>query len=170
MLRWLKPVSTLEKNVLIRRVDTTLYHLTGMLWYHIKHQLLLKKIRSLLWRNKLPRQRESLPKNPIFWLQLLIFQKRYYVWNGISMPEWNLLQSLKKNLWSGFRGTLNNWQFKVALNPLHMKFLNFAESFILACCWSLLCNKKLGSRSSFFRYEQPKPNIGCFRKAFLLPW
>ena len=46
---WLKPVSTLERNVLITRIDTTtLYHLTAMLWYHIKHQLLLKRIRSFL--------------------------------------------------------------------------------------------------------------------------
>ena len=44
LLRWLKPVSTLERNVLIRRIDTTtLYHLTGLFWYHIKHQLLLKR-------------------------------------------------------------------------------------------------------------------------------
>ena len=170
MLRWLKPVSTLERNVLIRTVDTTLYHLTGMLWYHIKHQLLLKKIRSLLWRNKLPRQRESLPKIPH------ILALAAHISKTVLCLKWNqharmkLTAKFKKNLWSGFRGTLNNWQVKVALNPLHMKFLNFAESFILACCWSLLCNKKLGSRSSFFRYEQPKPNIGCFRKAFLLPW
>ena len=51
-LRWLKPVSTLEKNVLIRRIDTkTLYHLTAMLWYHIKHQLLLK---NLPWQQESP--------------------------------------------------------------------------------------------------------------------
>ena len=30
-----------------------------MLGYHIKHQLLLKKIRSFLWREKLPWQQES---------------------------------------------------------------------------------------------------------------
>ena len=48
-LRWLKRVSPLERNVLIRKIDTTtLYHLTAMLWYHIKHQLLLRKIQSFL--------------------------------------------------------------------------------------------------------------------------
>ena len=47
--RRLKLVSTLERNFLIRRIDTTtLNHLTAMLWYHIKHQLSVKKIRSFL--------------------------------------------------------------------------------------------------------------------------
>ena len=46
-LRWLKQVSTLKRNVPITRIDTTpLDHLTAMLWCHVKHQLLLKKIRS----------------------------------------------------------------------------------------------------------------------------
>ena len=63
-LWWLKPVSTLERNVLIRRIDTTTpYHLIAMLWYHVKHQLLLKKIRSFLWRKKLPWQQKSPAKN-----------------------------------------------------------------------------------------------------------
>ena len=64
-LRWFKLVLTLERNVLIRRIDTTtLYHLTTMLWYHIKHQLLLKKIRSFLRRKKFPWQQESPAKTP----------------------------------------------------------------------------------------------------------
>ena len=37
-LRWLKPVSTLSRHLVIRRIDTTtLYHSTAMLWYHMKH-------------------------------------------------------------------------------------------------------------------------------------
>ena len=46
-LRCLKPVSTLSRDLVIRRVDTTtLYHVTAMLWYHVKHQLLLNKMQS----------------------------------------------------------------------------------------------------------------------------
>ena len=48
-LRWLKPVSKLSRNVLVRRsATTTLYHVLAMLFYHKKHQLLLNKMRSLL--------------------------------------------------------------------------------------------------------------------------
>ena len=51
------------------------------------------------------------------------------------------------------------------MNPLHRILLNFAESFILAC--SLFsCNKKLGSPSSFFRYEQLKPKYMVFMQGF----
>ena len=35
-----------------------------MLWYHVKHQLLLSKMQSFLWRKKLPWQQESLAKTP----------------------------------------------------------------------------------------------------------
>ena len=64
-LRWLRPVSTLKRNVLIRSIDTmTLNHLTAMFWYSIKHQLLLKKIQSFLWHKKLHWQQESPAKTP----------------------------------------------------------------------------------------------------------
>ena len=44
-LRWLKPVSTLSRDLVIRMIDTTiLYHSAAMFWYHIKHHLLLKMI------------------------------------------------------------------------------------------------------------------------------
>ena len=76
-----------------------------------------------------------------------------------------LSAKLRKILWSGFRATLNNWKFKVALNPPHRMFLNVAEIFILAC-WSLLCNKILGSPSSFSRYEQLKPKYWVFLQGF----
>lgn len=59
-LRWLKHFTTLERNILIRRIDTTtLCNLTAMLWYDRKHQLLRKKILSFLSRIKLPWQQES---------------------------------------------------------------------------------------------------------------
>ena len=141
-----------------------------MLWYHIKHQLLLKKIWSFLWCNNLPCQQESPTKTPhILSLAAYISKTNsvtpiFYFWNVISVSEWNFLQSLKK-FWGGFRAPLNFWKFKVALNPLHRMFLNFAESFILAC-GSLLWNKVLGSLSLFFRYEQLKPKYGVLLQGF----
>ena len=46
-------------------IDTTaLYHLTAMLWYHIKHQLLLKKIRSFLCCKTVPWQEQIPAKTP----------------------------------------------------------------------------------------------------------
>ena len=44
-----------------------------------------------------------------------------------------LSAKLKKILWSGFRATLNFQLVKVALNSAPHNFLNFAESFIVAC-------------------------------------
>lgn len=39
-VRWLKPVSTLERGVLVGRIDTaTLNHLTAVLWYRIKAKI-----------------------------------------------------------------------------------------------------------------------------------
>ena len=36
-IRWLKPVSTLSRDLVISRIDTTtFYHVTAMLWYHKK--------------------------------------------------------------------------------------------------------------------------------------
>ena len=48
-VRWLKLVSTLSREIVIRRINTTtLYHVTAMLWYHVKHQLSLNEIQSFL--------------------------------------------------------------------------------------------------------------------------
>ena len=48
-LRRLEPVSTLPSDALIRRIGTTtLYHVLALLWYQMKHELLLNKIQSLL--------------------------------------------------------------------------------------------------------------------------
>ena len=77
----------------------------------------------------------------------------------------NLSAKFKRILWSRFRATVNNWKFKVSLNPLHRICLNFAEVFVLVC-WSLLCNKKWGSPSSFLRYKQLKPKYGVFLQGF----
>ena len=40
---------TLLRDLVIRRiVTTTIYHVTPMLWYHVKHQLLQNKVQSFL--------------------------------------------------------------------------------------------------------------------------
>ena len=39
-----------------------------------------------------------------------------------------LLAKFKKNLYMGFRATLNFRKFKVALNPMYRFLLNFAKS------------------------------------------
>ena len=44
-----------------------------------------------------------------------------------------LLAKFKKILYLGFRATLNFRKFKVALNPIHRIFLNFAKSCVLSC-------------------------------------
>ena len=44
-LRWLKPVSTRSRDLVIKRtVTTTLYHVTAIFLYHVQHQLLLNKM------------------------------------------------------------------------------------------------------------------------------
>ena len=64
-LRWLKPVSTLRRDAPIRRTGTTMfYHVLAILWYQMKHELLLNKKQSLLWRNMSPWQRASPVKAP----------------------------------------------------------------------------------------------------------
>ena len=41
-LRWLKTVSTLSSNILIRMIGTTtLYHVIAMLWYHVKQKSII---------------------------------------------------------------------------------------------------------------------------------
>ena len=76
-----------------------------------------------------------------------------------------LSAKFKKIMWSGFRATLNFQLFKVALNPLHRIFLNFAERFVLAC-WLHHKNIKWGLPSSFLRYEQLKPKYGVCLQGF----
>ena len=158
-------VSTLSRDLAIGRTDTTtLYHVTAMFWYHVKHQLLLNKMQSFLWRNKLPWQQESLAKTTyILALVGHIWKTNSvtpisYCTKMISTPRWKIL-------WSGFRATLTLQLFKVALNPLHRIFVNFAERFILVC-WLHFRNKKWGSPTSFLRYEQLKPKYGVFLQGF----
>ena len=55
-----RPVSTVHAifkvaHTVSRRIDTaTLYHSTAMLWYNMKHQLLLSKMQLFSWWNTLP--------------------------------------------------------------------------------------------------------------------
>ena len=72
-LRRLEPVSTLPSDALIRRKGTTtLYRELAILWYQMKHELLLNKIQSLLWRNMSTWQRASPVKTP-FILSLVAY-------------------------------------------------------------------------------------------------
>ena len=59
-----------------------------------------------------------------------------------------LFAKFKKILYMGFRATLKFRKFKVALNPMHRSFLNFAKSCIL--CWlSKFYEKKKFHRAVF---------------------
>ena len=58
----------LEDSLFRSNNATTLYHVTEMLWYHLKHRLFPNKMWSLLWCNKLPWQRESPAKTPYIWI------------------------------------------------------------------------------------------------------
>ena len=99
-------------------------HSTAILWYHIKHQLLLKMIWLFSWNKKLPSQQKSLAKPLHIWILAAHISETNSVTpifsctKVIGMPEWSFLRSWKKNLTSKFRATLNNWKFKIALNPL----------------------------------------------------
>jgi len=53
-----------------------------------------------------------------------------------------LLAKFKKNLYTGFRATLNFRAFKVALNPMYRMFLNFAQSCVLSCLSNVSDMKK----------------------------
>ena len=69
---------------------------------------------------------------------MLITQKQsltpiFCNWKIISMQLLNFLQLNKKILGSGLRATLIFQNFKVALNPLLIFLLKFAESLIVAC-------------------------------------
>ena len=94
---------TLLRDLVIRRiVTTTIYHVTPMLWYHVKHQLLLNKVQSFLWRIKLPWKQESLAETPHILALVAYFSKTnsvspiFYCTKVINRPRWNSLQSLKK--------------------------------------------------------------------------
>ena len=58
----------LEDSLFRSNNATTLYLVTEMLWYHLKHGLFLNKMWSLFWCNKLPWQRESPAKTPYIWI------------------------------------------------------------------------------------------------------
>ena len=54
-----------------------------------------------------------------------------------------LLAKFKKNMYMGFRATLNFRKFKVALNPMYRIFLNFAKSCISSCLSKFYNKKKI---------------------------
>ena len=102
-LRWLEAVSTLSRDLVIRRIDTTtFYHVTAMLWYHVKHQLLLNKIQLFSWCNKLSWKQESFAKTHYILVLVAHICKTksvipiFYCTEVTSMPEWNFLQSWKR--------------------------------------------------------------------------
>ena len=71
--RWVKTVSMLPSNVLIRRIGvTTLYHVLAIFWYEMKYGLLLNKMQPLLGRNMLLWQWES-PVKTHFILSLVAY-------------------------------------------------------------------------------------------------
>ena len=127
-LRRLKPVSTLSRDLVIRRIDTaTLYHVTVMLWYHayvvVNINYPWTRCSHSCNVTSYHGNRKALQKLPIFGFSCS------YLKNGLSDPKFSLHKSdqqakmklsakFKKMLWSGFRAIL--------------KF-QFAESFILAC-------------------------------------
>jgi len=75
-----------------------------------------------------------------------------------------LLAKFKKNLYMGFRATLNFRKFKVALNPMYRIFLNSAKSCVLSCLWNVSDIKKF-HRAVFERYA-PKAEIkGVFSRS-----
>ena len=59
-----------------------------MLWYHVKHKLLLNKMQSCLWRYKLPWQQESIENTLYFGLT-----SGWYLRNEIGEPIFLLHKS-----------------------------------------------------------------------------
>ena len=75
-----------------------------------------------------------------------------------------LLTKFKKIMYLGFRATLNFRKFKVALNPMHRIFLNFAKSCISP--WlSKFCNKKKFHRAVFEISELKAEIKGVFSRS-----
>ena len=66
-----------------------------------------------------------------------------------------ILVKFKKNLYMGFRATLNFRKFKVAVNPMYRNFLDFAKSCILFCL-SKFYNKKKKFTVPFLKYRRLK--------------
>ena len=135
-----KPVSTLY--TLIRTIDaTTLYHVTAMLWYYMKHRYFQTRcyryfnVISYLGKEK------AQEKNTLhFGFSCSYLQNELgYAHLSDQKAKTRLSAKFKKILCCGIRGTLQKHRFKVALNPFHRICLNFAESFILAF-WSLSRN------------------------------
>ena len=151
-LRWLKPVSSLSSNALIRRIGTTtLYHVLATLWSQMEHGLLLNKMQLLLWRNTSPWQWASHVNTPFILSLVASISKSNLVTAIFLFMRSN--QKGKMKLSAKFKKICTaDWEppyfcdfFKVALILQYRIFLNVAESFILAFWW-LFSNKRGGHR------------------------
>ena len=71
-----------------------------------------------------------------------------------------LLAKFKKNLYMGFRATLNFRKFKVALNSMYRIFLNFAKSCISSCLSKFYNKKKF--TVPFLKYKRLKLKLRVF--------
>ena len=114
---------------------TILYQVLATLWYQMKHELLLNKIHSLLWRNISPWQWANPVKTPfILSLAAYISQTNlvtpiFYFWKVIRRARQNFLQSLKKICLADSESPYLYDFVKVALNPLDIIFLNVCWTF-----------------------------------------
>ena len=99
-----------------------------MLWYHVKHPLLLNKMQLFSWCNKLPWKQESLANTHNILVLVAHIFKTNLVTQIILLHQSGqdarikLSAKLKNILQSGFRATLNFQLFKVALNSLRRIF------------------------------------------------
>ena len=94
--------------------NTLSHNVTAMLWCHVKHQLLLNKMQSFLWRNRLPWQQESLEKTPYIlaldahiWKTNLLTPFFFFWHKSDQQAKVKLSARFKTTLWSRFRATLN---------------------------------------------------------------
>ena len=73
-----------------------------------------------------------------------------------------LLAKFKQILNMGFRATLNFRKFKVALNPMHRIFLNFAKSCISSCLLKFY-NRKKFHRGKYVQIKFKKGLRMCWK-------
>jgi len=75
--------------------------------------------------------------------------------------EMQLLAEFKNIMYIRFRTTLNFRKFKVALNPTHRIFVNFAKSYILSCLSNFDIKKK-NFTEPFLKYKRLKLKLRVF--------
>ena len=133
VLRWLKTVSCTFQDI---DFDGSLLPLFVNWCYNhgIKTtaQLLVNTLVSFSWHNMLPWQHYYLLKTPLI-SALSAYISKTARWNFLLISNFNkqdkmqLLTNFKKNLYMGFRATLNFRKFKVALNPMHRIFFELCQ-------------------------------------------